>query len=106
MADLGTKRLAKKRLLELMCFCNLGLFENDIFTVIEDLQNVRHIQRINHVGNLLAQLTLVQNAVSRCNAEKLNCSERGTTSAVFLMDVTSSACGFIGYINELMSSCS
>ena len=65
LADLGTKRLAKKRLLELMCFCNLGFVENDIFTVIEDLQNVGHIQRINHVGNLIAQLTLVQNALSR-----------------------------------------
>ena len=102
LADLGTKRLAKKRLLELMCFCNLGFVENDMFTVIEDPQNVRHIQRTNHVGNLIAQLTLVQNALSRCNAEKLNCSEHGTTSAVFLMDVTSSAFGFIGYINEFL----
>ncbi len=102
LADLGTKRLAKKRLLELMCFCNLGFVENDIFTVIEDLQNVKQIQRINHVGSLIAQLTLVQNALSRCNAEKLNCSEHGTASAVFLMNVTSSAFGFIGYINEFL----
>ena len=103
LADLGAKRLAKKRLLELMCFCNLGFVENDIFAVIEDLQGVRSIQRINHVGNLIAQLTLIQNALSRCNPAKLNCSEHRATSAVFLMDyVTSCAVGLIGYINEFL----
>ena len=50
LADLGTKRLAKKRLVELMCFCNLGFVENDIFTVIEDMQSIKSIQKISHIG--------------------------------------------------------
>ena len=86
-----------------MCFCNLGFVENDIFAVIEDLQGVRSIQRINHVGNLIPQLTLIQNALSRCNPAKLNCSEHRAASAVFLMDyVTSCAVGLIGYINDFL----
>ena len=42
LADLGTKRLAKKRLLELMCFCNLGYVDNDIFTVCNSEEHEHH----------------------------------------------------------------
>ena len=42
LADLRTKRLAKKRLLELMCFCNLGYVDNDIFTVCNSEEHEHH----------------------------------------------------------------
>ena len=62
LADLGTKRLAKKRLLELMGFCNLGYVDNDIFTVCnfeehehdQGLSLIRSIQR----NPMLRQLAL------------------------------------------------
>ena len=87
LADLGTKRLAKKRLVELMCFCNLGFVENDIFTVIEDMQNIKSIQKISHIGSIITQLSLIQNALSRCNAETLNCSGSATSAMTFAMDI-------------------
>jgi len=63
-----------------MCFCNLGFVENDIFTVIEDFQSIRSIQRTSHVGSIIAQLSLIQNALSRCSAVKLNCSGNATSA--------------------------
>ena len=96
LADLGTKRLAKKRLTELMRFCNLGFVDNDIFTVIEDFQSIRSIQRISHIGSIITQLSLIQNALSRCNAEQLNCSLCTTSAMDRTADVAS---GYGEYFN-------
>ena len=59
LADLGTKRLAKKRLLELMGFCNLGFADNDVFTVCNqdehgnnNLSLIRSIQRNPFLRNV------------------------------------------------------
>ena len=62
LADLGTKRLAKKRLLELMNFCNLGYVDNDIFTVCssEELEHHQGLSLIRSIQRnpILRQLAL------------------------------------------------
>ena len=62
LADLGTKRLAKKRLLELMNVCNLGYVDNDIFTVCssEELEHHQGLSLIRSIQRnpILRQLAL------------------------------------------------
>jgi len=38
--------------------CNLGFIDNDTFTVVEDFQSIRSIQRINHAGYLIQWLRI------------------------------------------------
>ena len=49
--------------------CNLGFIDNDTFTVVEDFQSIRSIQKIKHAGNLIAGPTLVHEPVQCCKAE-------------------------------------
>ena len=76
IADLGTKRLGKIRLAELMNFCNLGYIVGSTFApfsehVQETKQVVALIKSLKKNNSTIAgiiQASLIQNALSRCSA--------------------------------------
>ena len=80
LADLGTKRLGKQRLVELMGFCNMGTIEGDVFTpfhqdsvadassnVISLVKSLRHHGSTNRQAEValqVAQIALLQSVLS------------------------------------------
>ena len=80
IADLGTKRLGKTRLAELMNFCNLGYIVGSTFApfsehVQETKQVVALIKSLKKNNSTVAgiiQASLIQNALSRCSAMSMN----------------------------------
>lgn len=52
VADLGTKRLGKKRLLELLLFCNIGHLEEDQFVPVVSEQDPSHPNMVSLVRAL------------------------------------------------------
>ncbi len=113
IADLGTKRLGKMRLGELMRFCNLGFPCHDSFVAFES--NTHVISNIKIKGlkfspsemadipHLIAKLSILQSALSRCNAADVSIGEQSFSSTVLAMDyVSSSATHFMGYVIDYL----
>ena len=111
IADLGTKRLGKVRLAELMRFCNLGFWCHDSFVAFESnthvISNIKGLKfsasEMADIPHLIAKLSVLQSALSRCNAAELSIGEQCLSSAFLTMDyVSSSAVCFMGYITEFL----
>ena len=115
LADLGTKRLAKKRLLELMNFCNLGYVDNDIFTVCssEELEHHQGLSLIRSIQRnpILRQLALASALSTGTLAMDPSCfgdsipGERGWLSfeffiKMFLLAVAFGVGAFLIYKNR------
>ena len=80
LADLGTKRLGKQRLVELMGFCNMGTIEGDVFTpfhqdsvadassnmisLVKSLKQHGGTNRQAEVALQIAQIVLLQSVLS------------------------------------------
>ena len=111
IADLGTKRLGKVRLAELMRFCNLGFPCHDSFVAFESnthvISNIKGLKfsasEMADIPHLIAKLSILQSALSRCNAAELSIGEQSVLPAVLAMDyVTSSAVHFVGYVIDYL----
>ena len=84
IADLGTKRLGKVRLAELMRFCNLGFPCHDSFVAFESnthvISNIKGLKfstsEMADIPHLIAKLSILQSALSRCNAAELSIGEQ------------------------------
>ena len=99
IADLGTKRLGKARLAELMRFCNLGFVCHDSFVAFESNDHVISqikglkfsAQQMADIPHLIAKLSILQSALSRANAEVLfDCKQIPMT----LLDMVFSIFGY------------
>ena len=104
IADLGTKRLGKTRLAELMNFCNLGYIVGSTFApfsehVQETKQVVALIKTLKKNNSTVAgiiQASLIQNALSRCSAMSMS---EGTMDGTSDMTI-----GYVGYFNGYFGS--
>ena len=111
IADLGTKRLGKVRLAELMRFCNLGFQCHDSFVAFESnthvISNIKGLKfsasEMADIPHLIAKLSILQSALSRCNAAELSIGKQIGLSAVLDMNyVISSAVHFAGYVIDYL----
>ena len=103
IADLGTKRLGKTRLAELMNFCNLGYIVGSTFApfsehVQETKQVVALIKSLKKDNSTIAgiiQASLIQNALSRCSAMSVDEVAMDGTSGITV--------GYVEYFNGYCS---
>ena len=111
IADLGTKRLGKVRLAELMRFCNLGFPCHDSFVAFESnthvISNIKGLKfstsEMADIPHLIAKLSILQSALSRCNAAELSIGEQCFSTAFRTMDyVIISAVRFMSYITDFL----
>ena len=111
IADLGTKRLGKVRFAELMRFCNLGFPCHDSFVAFESnthvISNIKGLKfstsEMADIPHLIAKLSILQSALSRCNAAELSIGEQCFSPAFRTMDyVNKSAVRFMGYITDFL----
>ena len=80
IADLGTKRLGKTRLAELMNLCNLGYIVGSTFAPFsEHVQEtkqvvalIKSLKKNNFTVAGIIQASLIQNALSRCSAMSMS----------------------------------
>ena len=104
IADLGTKRLGKTRLAELMNFCNLGYIVGSTFApfsehVHDTKQVVALIKSLKKNNSTIAgiiQASLIQNALSRCSAMSIDEGTMDDTSGLTI--------GYVGYFNGYFGS--
>ena len=93
------------RLAELIRFCNLGFPCHDSFVAFESnahvISNIKGLKfstsEMADIPHLIAKLSILQSALSRCNAAELSIGEQGFLSAVLAMDYVNSSAGhFMG----------
>ena len=86
VADLGTKRLGKKRLEELMVFCNIGHLEDGQFVPITSETNL--IDNTNMLS-LIRALKMSPNVTHQCIAQLLLVSALSPGAAAYSIDMFS-----------------
>ena len=104
IADLGTKRLGKTRLAELMNFCNLGYIVGSTFAPFsEHVQEtkqvvalIKSLKKKNFTVAGIIQASLIQNALSRCSAMSMS---EGTMDGTSGMTI-----GYVGFFTGHFSN--
>ena len=104
IADLGTKRLGKTRLAELMNFCNLGYIVGSTFAPFsEHVQEtkqvvalIKSLKKNNFTVAGIIQASLIQNALSRCSAMSMS---EGTMDGTSGMTI-----GYVGFFTGHFSN--
>ena len=104
IADLGTKRLGKTRLAELMNLCNLGYSVGSTFAPFsEHVQEtkqvvalIKSLKKNNFTVAGIIQASLIQNALSRCSAMSMS---EGTMDGTSGMTI-----GYVGFFTSYFSN--
>ena len=104
IADLGTKRLGKTRLAELMNVCNLGYIVGSTFAPFsEHVQEtkqvvalIKSLKKNNFTVAGIIQASLIQNALSRCSAMSMS---EGTMDGTSGMTI-----GYVGFFTGHFSN--
>ena len=94
-----------------MRFCNLGFPCHESFDAFESnthvISNIKGLKfsasEMADIPHLIAKLSILQSALSRCNATELSICKQSFSSAVLAMDyVNSSAAHFMGYVVDYL----